>query len=292
MRLLITGATGFVGSRLLDHLADRHEVYAMARRPPSPELSSRATWIEQDLRAFDDTALPDRVDGIVHLAQSPLYREFPEGAPDVFAVNVGSTFSILEYAHRAGARSVVLASTGGVYGYRQHPIRELDDEPQPTTFYFRSKRAAEILAEAYAELYSVVVFRFFFVYGAGQRRMLIPTLIDKVVSGQEIVVDGDPGLTINPIHVDDAVRAFEPALEFGRSTTLNVAGSERVTITDLVRLIGEIASRPAIIAHGPAQPEGDLVADIGRLREVLDITPEISLRDGLRSAIEIPSSRS
>jgi nucleoside-diphosphate-sugar epimerase len=292
VRLLITGATGFVGSRLVDHLADRHEVCAMARRPPPPELASRATWIEQDLRAFDDTVLPDRMDGIVHLAQSPLYREFPEGAPDVFAVNVGSTFSVLEYARRASARSVVLASTGGVYSYRRHAIRELDDEPRPTTFYFRSKRAAEILAEAYAELFSVVVFRFFFVYGAGQQRMLIPTLIDKVVSGEEIVVEGDPGLTINPIHVDDAVRVFEPALELGRSTTLNVAGGERITITDLVRLIGEIAGRPAVVAHGPAQPEGDLVADIGRLREMLGMTPAISLRDGLRSAIGVPSSRS
>jgi UDP-glucose 4-epimerase len=291
MRVLITGATGFVGSRLVDHLADRHELYAIARRPPPPELSSRATWIEQDLRAFDEEALPDRIDGIFHLAQSPLYREFPDGAPDVFAVNVASTFSILEYARRAGARSVVLASTGGVYGYRRHPIRELDDEPRPTTFYFRSKRAAEIVSEAYSALFSVIVFRFFFVYGAGQRRMLIPTLIDKVVSGQQIVVDGDPGLTVNPIHVDDAVRAFEPALELGRSTTLNVAGDERITITDLVRLIGEIAGRPAIIAHGPAHPEGDLVADIGRLREMLGVTPEISLADGLRSAIGVPSSR-
>ncbi|HEX6025628.1 MAG TPA: NAD(P)-dependent oxidoreductase [Solirubrobacter sp.] len=291
MRLLITGATGFVGSRLVEHLADRHDVYAIARRPPTGQLGSRATWIEQDLRAFDESALPDEVDGIVHLAQSALYREFPAGAPDVFAVNVGSTFSILEYARRAGARSVVLASTGGVYGYRRHPIRELEDEPRPTTFYFRSKRSAELLAEAYAELFSVVVFRFFFVYGAGQQRMLIPTLIEKVVSGDEIVIDGDPGLAINPIHVDDAVRAFEPALELGRSTTLNVAGNERVTITELVRLIGEIAGRRANITHRPAQPDGDLVADIGRLREVLGVSPEISLRDGLRDAIGVPSSQ-
>ena len=291
MRVLITGATGFVGSRLVEHLADRHEVYAMARRPPPPDLSARATWIEQDLRAFDESALPDRIDGIIHLAQSAQYREFPAGAPDVFAVNVGSTFSILEYARRAGARTTVLASTGGVYGYRHHPIREREDEPRPTTFYFRSKRSAEILAEAYAELFSVIVFRFFFVYGPGQQRMLIPTLIDRVTGGEEIVVDGDPGLAVNPIHVDDAVRAFEPALDLGRSATLNVAGSERITITDLVRLIGEIAGRPALISHGAAQPDGDLVADISRLREVLGITPEISLRDGLRSAIGVPSSR-
>ena len=291
MRLLITGAAGFVGSHLVDHLADRHEVYAMTRRAPPPELAGRATWIEQDLCAFDETALPEQVDGIVHLAQSAHYREFPDGAPDVFAVNVSSTFSLLEYARRAGARSVVLASTGGLYGYRRHPIREVEDEPRPTTFYFRSKRAAEILAEAYTDLFSVVVFRFFFVYGAGQTRMLIPTLIDKVVSGQEIVVDGDPGLTINPIHVDDAVRAFEPALELGRSTTLNVAGEEHVTVTGLVDLIGEIAGRAPAITHGPAQADGDLVADIGRLRELLGVHPEISLRDGLRSAIGVPSPR-
>jgi UDP-glucose 4-epimerase len=291
MRLLVTGATGFVGSRLVEHLADRHELYAIARRPPPAALAGRATWIEQDLRAFDQEALPDEIDGIVHLAQSEHYRDFPDGAADVFAVNVASTAGALEYAHRAGARAFVLASTGGLYGYQQHAIRELDDAPRPTTFYFRSKRAAELLAEAYADLFSVVVFRFFFVYGAGQRRMLIPTLIDKVATGDEIVVDGDPGLSINPIHVDDAVRAFEPALELGRSDTFNVAGRERVTITELVELIGDIAGRPSSIVHNANQPEGDLVADIERLRAVLGVAPGISLRDGLRSAIGVPSSR-
>jgi nucleoside-diphosphate-sugar epimerase len=291
VRLLITGATGFVGSRLIEHLQDRHELHAIARRPPPASLADRAAWIEQDLRAFDPTALPDRVDGVVHLAQSEHYRDFPDGAADVFAVNVASTFSVLEYARSAGARAFVLASTGGVYGYRDHPIRELDDEPRPTNFYFRSKRAAELLAEAYAGLFAVIVFRFFFVYGAGQRRMLIPTLIDKVTRGEQIAVDGDPGLSMNPIHVDDAVRVFEPALELGHSDTLNIAGAERVTITELVRLIGKIAGRPPAIAHNAAQPDGDLVADVERLREILGVAPELSLRDGLRSAIGIPSSR-
>jgi nucleoside-diphosphate-sugar epimerase len=290
VRLLITGATGFVGSRLIEHLADRHELHAIARRPPPPALADRATWIKQDLRAFDQDALPDRVDGIVHLAQSPYYREFPGGAPDVFAVNVASTFSVLEYARTSGARAFVLASTGGVYPYRRDPIRELEDEPRPTNFYFRSKRSAELLAEAYAGLFAVILFRFFFVYGGGQRRMLIPTLVDKVARGEQIVVDGDPGLSINPIHVDDAIRAFEPALELGHSATVNVAGAERVTITELVMLIGEIAGRPPAIAHNSAQPEADLVADIERLREVLGVAPKISLKDGLRSAMGIPSA--
>jgi UDP-glucose 4-epimerase len=289
MRILVTGATGFVGSRLVEHLGERHELYAIGRRPPPAELAGRATWIEQDLREFDPAALPDRIDGIVHLAQSEHYRDFPDGAPDMFAVNVASTAAALDYARHAGAHTFVLASTGGLYGYRSHPIRERDDAPRPTTYYFRSKRSAEVLAEAYAGLFSVIVFRFFFVYGVGQRRMLIRTLIDKVLDGEEIVIDGDPGLTINPIHVDDAVRAFEPAFGLGRSDTFNIAGAEQVTITDLVRLIGEIAGRQPAITNNANQPEGDLVADIRRLREVLGVTPEMSLRDGLRSVI--PSFR-
>ena len=285
MKLLITGASGFVGRRLVTQLADDHEVHAIVRRSPPDELADAAQWIVQDLDRLDPGALPQRVDGVVHLAQSPHYREFPAGAPDVFSVNVSSTFALLEYARQAGARAFVLASTGGVYGYRRHPIREADDVPHPTTFYFRSKRAAELLAEAYAGIFAVVVFRFFFVYGPGQTRMLVPSLIDKVAMGEAIQIDGDPGLSINPIHVDDAVRSFEPALKLGTSATFNVAGAERVTITDLVRLIGELAGRSPSITHSDAQPPGDLVADIGRLRDVLGVVPGISLRDGLRSAM-------
>jgi UDP-glucose 4-epimerase len=293
MRILITGAAGFVGSHLIEHLTGRHELYAIARRPPPAALASRAQWIEQDLVTLDPDALPARIDGVVHLAQSRHYRDFPDGAADVFAVNVGSTFNLLEYARRAGAHAFVLASTGGVYGYRPHPISEREDEPRPTTFYFRSKRSAELLAEAYAGLFAVIVFRPFFVYGAEQRSMLIANLIDKVTAGEPIVVDGDPGLSINPIHVGDAVRAFEPALELGRSATVNVAGAERVTVSELVRLIGELAGQPPAIEHTQAQPEGDLVADIGRLRELLGVTPAISLAEGLRGAIGVtaPSGR-
>jgi nucleoside-diphosphate-sugar epimerase len=293
VRILVTGAAGFVGGRLVRHLADRHELYAVTRRPPPAALADCARWIEQDLRGLDPDALPDPVDAVVHLAQSTQYRDFPDGAADVFAVNVGSTFGVLDYARRAGARAFVLASTGGVYGYRNHPISEAGDEPRPSTFYFRSKRSAELLAEAYSEQFAVVVLRPFFVYGAGQTRMLIPTLIAKVTGGKQIVVDGNPGLAVNPIHVDDAVRAFAPALELGRSVTLNVAGAERVTITELVRLIGDITGRPPAIRHTDAQPEGDLVADIGRLRELLGVVPEISLADGLREAIGVaaPSGR-
>jgi UDP-glucose 4-epimerase len=284
MKVLVTGATGFVGSHLIEHLAGRHELYAVARRRPegAPE---DCKWIEQDLRAFEPNALPARIDGVVHLAQSPRYRDFPDGAQDMFAVNVAATSGLLEYARRAGARAFVLASTGGVYDYHPDPIRESEQEPRPSTFYFRSKRAAELLAGGYTDLFAVVVLRFFFVYGPGQTRMLIPTLIEKVEAEQEIVVEGDPGLRINPIHVDDAVRVFEPALGTDASATINVAGPEGITITELIGRIGELLGRSPSVAHAEAQPPGDLVADIRRLREVLGVAPAISLAEGLRTTL-------
>jgi UDP-glucose 4-epimerase len=290
VRLLVTGATGFVGSHLIEHLAGRHELYAVSRQRPEGAPQD-CTWIEQDLRAFDPDVLPDRIDGVVHLAQSPRYRDFPDGAADMFAVNVASTSGLLEYARRASARVFVFASTGGVYDYHPHPIRESEQEPRPTTFYFRSKLAAELLVDSYTELFNVVVFRFFFVYGPGQTRMLIPTLIDKVQAGQEIVVEGDQGLRINPIHVDDAILAFEPALDAGVSATINVAGPEGLTITELIGRIGELLGKSPSVTHNQAQPPGDLVADIGRLRELLGVVPEISPAAGLRTILGATSSR-
>ena len=84
----------------------------------------------------------------------------------------------------------------------------------------------------------------------------MPTLIERVANGEVVTVEGDPGLRINPIYVDDAVRVFEPALRFSGSGVFNVAGDEAVTMTELVELIGEVAGAPPTIEHTPACPGG------------------------------------
>ncbi len=282
MRILVTGAGGFLGRHLIAQLGPRHEVVALTRRPPEPELEGLARWVTCDLRQLEVSALPGRVDAVVHLAQSSLYREFPAGAEDMFAVNVASTFALLEYARAASASAFALASTGGVYGRSMTPVRETD-RPRPTSFYFRSKLAAEALVDGYAERFRTLAFRFFFIYGPGQRRMLIPTLAAQVAAGEEIVIEGDPGLRINPIYVDDAARVFEPALSSGAAGTFNVAGDEQVTITQLVGMIGEAVGERPRVRYEAAQVEGDLVADVSRLRNDLGVRTQVPLADGLRS---------
>lgn len=283
MRVLVTGAGGFVGSRLVARLGAEHEVFALARRPPAGGAAAAgARWVEQDLSApLDYSRLPREVDAVIHLAQSRLYREFPAGAEDVFAVNVGGTFRMLEYARRAGAGRFVFASTGGVYGHGRGRFAETDPV-RPLNFYLSSKYAAELLLENYRQFFRAVVFRLFFVYGPGQAGMLLPTLVGKVERGEPVVVEGERGLRVNPIYVDDAVSAFEAALRLGESALVNVAGDEAVTIADLVRLVGEAAGRGATVEHTGAEPPGDLVADNTLMKELLGVRPRTTLAEGLR----------
>jgi nucleoside-diphosphate-sugar epimerase len=283
MRVLVTGANGFIGRRLLETYARDHELLALARTP-GPDLAG-VEWITHDLREqLAAAALPDRIDAVIHLAQSPRYREFPEGTHDVFDVNTRSTLDLLEYARRAGARSFVFTSSGGVYGHSDARFAETD-AVNPSSFYLSSKYSAELMIANYQRFFTGVVLRLFFVYGPGQDRMLIPSLIDRVTNDEVVMVEGDPGMRINPIYVDDAVRAFEPALHFSGAGLFNVAGDEAVTLTDLVELIGEVADRKPRIEHTHSGAGGNLLADNTRMRESLGIVPEVSLRNGLARTV-------
>jgi nucleoside-diphosphate-sugar epimerase len=282
MRIVLTGATGFVGSHLLLHLAKSHEVFALTRSTPTAR-SKGVTWVQQDL-AEPLSGLPEQVDAVVHLAQSKRYREFPEGAPDMFDINVQSTFRLLEYARAAEASSFVLASTGGVYGGGPEPFRE-DDPKRITGFYPASKWSGEALAAGYESALATVILRFFFAYGPGQTGMLVPNLIEKVRSGDELTVQGDEGLRINPIHVRDAIEVFEPAMSLGRSDIFNVAGEETVSIRGLIGVIEEALGVEAVIRRTEGEQE-DLLGANKKMKDVLGVTPQVSLAEGIRSMVE------
>jgi nucleoside-diphosphate-sugar epimerase len=177
----------------------------------------------------------------------------------------------------------VLASSGGVYRRGPEPLSE-DAPLEPEGFYLRTKLATEVLAQAYAEEFAVCVLRPFFVYGPGQRGMLVPTLAERVLAGEEVTVEGRPGMRTNPTHVDDAARAFAAALSVDGGGVFNVGGPETLSLTDLVGLIGAEAGREPRLAHRDGDP-GDLVADVTRMSEVLRAPPEVGPREGLAQVV-------
>jgi UDP-glucose 4-epimerase len=287
MRVLVTGGTGLIGSKLLERLMPGNEVFAVTRGG-GPELEG-VEWVRQDLsEPLDPAALPGTVDAIAHLAQSERYRDFPEGAMDLFAVNVQSTASLLEYGRRAGAGAFVLASTGGCYAPSPSPIAE--DAPLATPSpYLRSKRMAELLVENYRGDLGGAILRFFFVYGPAGK-LLVARLANKILAGEEIVIEGDHGMAMNPIYVEDAAAAVEAALGLSEQATINIAGDEVLRVRELVERLAEAIGREARIRAAGVAP-GDLVADTSLMRSLLGTRAQVDLDRGLRAVAESLMSR-
>jgi len=130
MAVLVTGGGGFLGTALLPRLVARGEVIALRRPGTQPSQVDGVRWVVQDLAAPLSADLPERIDAVIHLAQSRRYREFPDGAIDVYEVNAGATVRLLEYCSRAGAASFTYASSGAVYAPGPEPVNEAD-APQP-----------------------------------------------------------------------------------------------------------------------------------------------------------------
>lgn len=278
--VLLTGATGLLGSRVVTALAEGHRVTAIARRPP--EHGGEIGWVAHDLRAPKlPVGLPARIDVVIHLAQSRQFRNFPEKALDVHAVNVGSTVQLLDWAHRGGARLFILASTGGVYPPGPFPHREdeLVDLGKVASFYAASKLAAESLARSYERHFSVIVLRPFFIYGRGQEgSMFLPRIAQSVRSGNPISLDGPDGLVCNPIHVSDATRAVVGAIALAESSVLNIAGPETLTLRQIATVLAEPLGTDPVFQIRAAQRPPTLVGDISAMTTLLG-APETRLGD-------------
>ncbi len=122
MAILITGAGGFVGKRLVASLAAAgRSVVAIVRTEPSAEdrhyfAGRLVKTIKADLSNLDTSHLPAGIYAVVALAQSAHFREFPERAKEVFDVNVTANLKLLDWSVRSGVKRFVLASSGGIYG--------------------------------------------------------------------------------------------------------------------------------------------------------------------------------
>jgi UDP-glucose 4-epimerase len=279
---LVVGGTSFVGRHLLPRLAGTGGTAFATYGRSDPPAVANVTWIHTDLAAAPELPWPSRCDNVVYLAQSRAWRRFPESAGDVFAVNVRGAFRAIEYARSAGARRFVLASTGSVYG--DGPAREIDpiDVTSPLQFYAAAKLSAELLLRAYASSLAVVVLRLFVPYGVGQDPdMLVPQLVERVRRGDPIHLDGEDGLSANPVAVDDVVSVIERCLALQHSVVMNVAGPEILTLREMATRIGALLGREPRFEHrcGSAR---QIVGVTDALSRTLGWSPEVRFAGGLR----------
>ena len=284
MRVLVTGATGFVAPHLIRRLvADGHEAVALGHDGSRIPAGEGITPVVVDLSApLDDRAIP-KFDAVVHLAQANV--PFPDGANALFRVNVVSTQELLDLARRRGASRFVYASSGSVYGLGEGAVAE-DDPRRADDFYGVTKRSGELVVGAYRDHVGTAILRFFAPYGPGQVNRLIPGLIARVRAGQAVTLRGGGRPRMTPIYVDDAVEAIVRSIESDDHLVVNVAGDETASIRDLAELIGAVVGREPVFEDAGGEAAGDLIAANDRLHELLGANELVPLDEGLRRTAE------
>jgi nucleoside-diphosphate-sugar epimerase len=287
-KCLITGATGLIGRHVVGLLGDDWELYALVRKAEhSP--SHRTHYIKCDL-AEECIAerLPTTVDALIHLAQSEHFREFPMHAEPIFKVNVVSTLRLLIYSLHARVKTFVLASSGGIYGHGDEGFTEEDPIPTKDSlgFYLGTKLCAEVLAENYTPYMNVIILRFFFVYGSGQRpSMLIPRLVKAVKEGQPVILHGKDGLKMNPTYVTDAASAVCRSLELTESQKINIGGPEVLSLRQIGQQVGKVLHKDPVFEVKEYIPPQHLVGDIKKMNHLLG-RPVVKFEEGIAKYIE------
>lgn len=289
MRILITGANGFIGRQLVEVLAKdhAHELFAVCRRPEQVDLNAGSVIVADLGSRGWSKNLPEGIDVVVHLAQSRSFRSFPQGAEDVIQINVNATFELLEWSRRTQVKGFVFASTGTVYQPQPRLLSE-EDRLRPSSLYGASKMAGEALCSAYSRYFTTTILRFFSVYGPGPSDSVLPRLVRSVANGDPIELDGGVGMLTTPTFVSDCVNAIarstiwssEPITE----RVVNICGDEEISLRDACLMLGRILDRePKLLLNDRAPLR--LSGTNERARAVLLWRPHFSLRAGLTALI-------
>lgn len=288
MRILLTGGTGFIGRSLIRALLAQHEVICVGRQARPDGEWDGVRWIQADLNAWQpDEVFPPRVNAVIHLAQANV--AFPEGADELFRVNVDSTHRLAAYARRAGASRFIYASSGSVYAPGAGPLTETGPRA-PHGFYGVTKRCSELLLEAFKPFFDVSILRLFVPYGPGQHGRMIPNIVQAVRDGRPVVLVNDGRPRMNPVFIDDVVEVMSQALSKPGSQVVNVAGPREVNVRDIATMAGEVLGRPPVFEER-SQPEcWDLLGDTTAFRRLFALNKWTAPEEGIRRLVEAVGS--
>jgi UDP-glucose 4-epimerase len=284
VRVIVTGATGFVGQHLLPALTDdRHEVVCLVRNVAETSKAEGVAVIEADLSALHGfNLLPSQADAIVHLAQANV--PFPEAANELFAVNTSSTQWLAAYARRARVSHFVYASSGSVYARSSKPLKETD-AVRPLDFYALTKSCSENVLECYKEIFDVCILRLFAPYGPGQTGRMIPNIIRSVRDGKSVTIVNGGQPRINPIYIDDLTAIIVQALPLTGYHVVNVAGPQAVSVQDVALIASDLLGATPVFEFRTEPETWNAIADTARMCELFDARQLHGVAEGMRQMV-------
>lgn len=297
MRILVTGAAGFIGFHLCKRLLDDgHEVLGYDGMTKYYDVSLKQSRLEilQKSNAFSFTeAMLENKDVlfevatkfgpeiIVHLAAQAGVRYSIEAPEAYISANVIGTFNVLELAKLLKPAHLLIASTSSVYGGNEDmPFAEADRTDFPVSLYAATKKACEAMSHSYSHLFKIptTCFRFFTVYGPwGRPDMALYKFVDAIESGRPIEVFGMGEMKRDSTFVGDLVEGIvrlistspiegQPAIDANDSLspvapwrTVNIAGGQPTPLMDFIGAIEKALGKVAEKKLLPMQ-QGDVVA--------------------------------
>ena len=303
MRVLITGAAGFLGSHLCDRfLAEGHSVVGLDNFiTGNPDNLAhlmnepRFAFLEHDISTYTYVAGP--LDGVLHFASPASPIDYLEHAIPTLKVGAHGTHNALGLARAKGAR-FFLASTSEVYGDPlEHPQTEKywgNVNPiGPRSVYDEAKRFAEAMTMAYHRYHNVDtrIVRIFNTYGPRMRPndgRVVSNFIVQALSDEPLTIYGDGSQTRSFCYVADEVDGIYRLFMRGDNNPTNIGNPNEFTVRQLADVVIELTGTPAKIVQRELPVDDPKVRrpDISRAREMLGWEPAISLREGVGRTIQ------
>jgi UDP-glucuronate 4-epimerase len=303
MKVVVTGAAGFIGSHLTERLladgwavvgVDNFDTFydpRVKRRNIAGCLSHpRFCLVEADIRdeAAMDRAIGNDTDVIVHLAARAGVRPSIAEPALYTDVNVNGTVVLLEAARKHRVPKFIFASSSSVYGNnRKVPFSEDDDVDYPISPYAATKKAGELICHTYHHLYGMAItcLRFFTVYGPRQRPDLaIHKFARLIEQGRPVPVFGDGSMTRDFTYIDDILQGVVAAMDRCSGYQIyNLGESRPVSVNDLIRALEAALGKKATRSQLPLQP-GDVertYADVTKAERDLGYKPSTDTPTGL-----------
>ena len=310
MKVLLTGAGGFIGSHLTRALlANGHAVIGIdnlntyydpaLKRARLAQFDSAkgfrfATCDIADAEGFQKAAGGERYDVIIHLAAQAGVRYALEDPRAYTHSNLVGHHNVIEFARlHEGLAHLIYASSSSVYGNdTKAPFREDARADHPVSFYGATKRAGELLSYSYASLYGLkqTGLRFFTVYGPwGRPDMAYWSFTDSILKEKPIPVYGGGKLRRDFTYIDDIVAAVmriaeTPYVHEGVPHRIyNLGNSNPDDVLGLIRIIETTTNKKAIVHHteGPPGDVRETYADIAKAAKDFGFAPKTPLADGI-----------
>jgi dTDP-glucose 4,6-dehydratase len=303
LRIVVSGAAGFIGSHLCDRLlAEGHQVVALdnfltgnRRNLEHIRAGKPFRFMEQDItRRF---TVRGAVDCVINMASPASPKDYLENPIETLDVGSIGSRNMLELALAKGAR-YLLTSTSECYGDPEvHPQVESywgNVNPiGPRSCYDESKRFAEALTMAYHRKHGLEtrIARIFNTYGPRMKLddgRVVPAFLDQALRGEPITVSGDGSQTRSFCYVSDLVDGLYRLMQSAEVYPVNLGNPDEMTILEFARHICELTSSRSEIVFQPL-PEDDprkRRPDIARARQLLGWEPKVPLDEGLRRTVE------